>query len=99
MKGHVKWSGGGLGSFNSAPSWVVMNVIGTDAGVGGVLTTVQTGDPQGLGCVKGQTVLAVLDIGHGRHGVEVGLQGQLVEVAPGLNLWRKIRDLFRDQNT
>lgn len=50
------------------------------------LTVVQAGDPQGLGGVQGEAVVRVLDVGHDWHGVEVGLQGQLPQIAPGLHL-------------
>lgn len=33
-------------------------------------------------------MLAVLDVGLAGHGVEVGLQRELQEVAPGLHLWK-----------
>lgn len=39
-----------------------------------VLTTSKAGDSQSLGRVQGQAILAVLDVSHGGHGVEVGLQ-------------------------
>jgi hypothetical protein len=32
--------------------------------------------------------MAILDVGLAGHGVEVGLQGELQEVAPGPHLWK-----------
>lgn len=54
----------------------------------GRLTAAEAGDPQRLGCVQRQAALRVLDVGHGRHGVEVGLQRQLPLVPAGLDLPR-----------
>lgn len=54
----------------------------------GPLTTAETGDAQGLGCVQCQAALRVLDVGHGGHGVEVGLERQLPLVPAGLDLPR-----------
>lgn len=51
-----------------------------------VLTTGEAADSQGLGRVQGQTVLAVLDVGHGGHGVEIGLQWYFLEVPAWLDL-------------
>lgn len=51
-----------------------------------VLTTGKAADSQGLGRVQGQAVLAVLDVGHGGHGVEVSLQWYLLEVPAWLDL-------------
>lgn len=50
------------------------------------LTTTEAGDTQGLGGVQREAVLSVLEVGHDRHGVEVGLQGQLLQKPPGLHL-------------
>lgn len=46
----------------------------------------EAGDPQGLSCEQCQAALHVLDVGHGRHWVEVGLQRQLPLVPTGLDL-------------
>lgn len=51
------------------------------------LTIVEAGDAQCLGGVQREAVLCVLDVGHDGHGVEVGLQGQLLQIPPGLHLW------------
>lgn len=51
------------------------------------LTISEAGDAQGLGRVQREAVLGILDVGHDRHGVEVGLQGQLLQIPPGLHLW------------
>lgn len=53
------------------------------------LTIVEAGDTQGLCRVQREPVLGVLDVGHDGHGVEVGLQGQLLQIPPGLHLWAK----------
>lgn len=53
------------------------------------LTTAEAGDPQGLGCVQRQAALHVLNVGHGGHGVKVGLQWQLPLVPAGLDLPRE----------
>lgn len=51
------------------------------------LTVTEAGNAQGLGGVQRKAVLRVLDVGHDRHGVEVGLQGQLLQIPPRLHLW------------
>lgn len=38
--------------------------------------------------MQGEAEMAVLDVGLAGHGVEVGLQRELQEVAPGLHLWK-----------
>lgn len=50
------------------------------------LTIMEAGDAQGLGSVQREAALCVLEAGHDRHGVEVGLQGQLLPIPPGLHL-------------
>lgn len=54
---------------------------------GSPLTIVEAGDTQGLRRVQRKAVLGILDVGHDWHGVEVGLQGQLLQIPPGLHLW------------
>lgn len=51
-----------------------------------VRTALQTGDTQSLSGVQRQAVVAVLDVGLAGHGVEVGLQGELHQVAARLHL-------------
>lgn len=59
------------------------------------LTIVQAGDAQGLGRVQREAVLSVLEVGHDGHGVEVGLQGQLLQIPSGLHLWARLADQGR----
>ena len=49
-------------------------------------TLLQAGHPQWLGCVQGDPHTLVLQEGHARHGVHVGLQGQLGEGLPAHQL-------------
>lgn len=60
-----------------------------------LLTIVQAGDAQGLGRVQREAVLSVLEVGHDGHGVEVGLQGQLLQIPSGLHLWARLADQGR----
>lgn len=59
-----------------------------------LLTTAEAGDAQGLSCVQGQAALLVLDVGHSWHGIEVGLERQLLQVLPRLNLpgWKNLEE-------
>lgn len=50
------------------------------------LTVTEAGDAEGLRSVQREAVLHVLDVGHDWHGVEVGLQGQLLQIPSGLHL-------------
>ena len=53
---------------------------------GSLLTITEAGDTQSLGSVQREAPLGILDIGHDWHRVEISLQGQLLQILPGLYL-------------
>ena len=83
--------GAGMG-FSSLPSTALLPHTQSACFL---LTIVEAGDTQGLGCVQREAALSVLEVGHDGHGVEVGLQGQLLQIPSGLHLWARPADQGR----
>lgn len=82
------WTGEGWGSLRRealGQKWALLHPLNFSEPCS-PLTIVQTGDTQGLGSVQCEAVLRILDVGHDWHGVEIGLQRQLLQIAPGLHL-------------